>query len=72
MAGGGSGGGVLTYGVTDAGTAGCSVIGDTLSYTSVGTCGVTATKSSDTNYLVESSTETTFTINQGAQDTVTL
>lgn len=60
---GGSGTGSVTYAVTTAGTAGCSIAGTTLSYTSVGTCGVTATKVADSNYNSTSSSEATFTIN---------
>ncbi len=66
MAGGGSGIGALTYNVTDAGTAGCSVglSSGELTYTSAGTCGVTATKASDSDYAVASSIEITFSIDQ--------
>jgi hypothetical protein len=47
---GGSGTGALTETVT-AGTAiGCSLNGDTLTTTSVGTCQITATKAQDRNY----------------------
>ncbi len=60
---GGSGTGVVSYAVTTAGTAGCSIVGTTLSYTSAGTCGVTATKAADSNYNSASSSEATFTIN---------
>jgi len=59
---GGSGTGAVSYVVTSAGTAGCSVIGTTLSYTSTGTCTVTATKAADANYLVASSVAQTFTV----------
>ncbi len=59
---GGSGTGAVTYAVTLAG-AGCSISGTTLSYTSVGSCGVTATKAADTNYNAISSVQETFTIN---------
>jgi hypothetical protein len=60
---GGSGTGSVTYAVTTAGTAGCSIVGTALSYTSVGTCGVTATKAANSNYNSVSSAEATFTIN---------
>ena len=69
---GGSGGGAVTYAVTTAGTAGCSVAGTTLSYTNAGTCGVTATKATDSGYNVVSSTEATFTINKATQGALTL
>jgi len=66
---GGSGSGAVTYAVTTAGTAGCSIAGTTLSYTSVGTCGVTATKATDSNYNSGSSSEATFTINAALSST---
>ncbi|MBP9867200.1 MAG: InlB B-repeat-containing protein, partial [Candidatus Pacebacteria bacterium] len=69
---GGSGSGAVSYVVTSAGTAGCSVIGTTLSYTSAGTCTVTATKAADTNYLVTSSAAQTFTVNKGTQGALTV
>mgnify|MGYP000070378165 FL=1 len=65
---GGSGGGALSYVVSVAGTAGCSIAsGNILSATSPGTCTVTATRAASTNYLVESSTATTVTIARRAQ-----
>ncbi len=68
---GGSGTGSVTYAVTTVGTAGCSIVGTTLSYTTAGTCGVTATKAADSNYNSVSSSEATFTINAIATPTVT-
>ena len=68
---GGSGTGAVTYAITSAGTAGCSVFGTTLSYTTAGTCGVTATKAADANYNLKSSSETTFTISPATQATLT-
>ena len=57
---GGSGVGILSYVVTSVGTANCSISsGSSLSATTVGTCTVTATKASDTNYLSASSSATT-------------
>jgi hypothetical protein len=56
-----SGTGAVTFAVSDAGTADCSASGSTLSYATSGTCGVTATKASDTNYNAASSVET-FTV----------
>jgi len=58
---GGSGTGAVTYAVTTAG-AGCSISGNVLSYTSTGSCVVTATKASDVNYL-EKTAVATFNIN---------
>jgi alpha-tubulin suppressor-like RCC1 family protein len=48
---GGSGGGALSYVVTTAGTAGCSILsGNLLSATAPGTCTVTATRAASTIY----------------------
>ena len=59
---GGTGGGALSYAVTSTGTAGCSLSnGNVLSATTPGTCTVTATRATSTNYLAESSTATTVT-----------
>ena len=69
---GGSGGGAVTFALTDAGTAGCSVSGTTLSYATAGTCTVTATKATDANYLVASSAAQTFTVNIGTQSALTI
>ena len=69
---GGSGGGVVTFALTDAGTAGCSISGTSLSYATAGTCTVTATKATDANYLVASSAAQTFTVNIGTQSTLTI
>src|SRR5208283_1964946 len=53
----------VSYAVTAAGSAGCSLTGGgtTLSATSAGTCTVTATKAADANYNEVSSTATTVT-----------
>ena len=64
---GGNGAGAVTYAVTSAGTAGCSVSGTTLSATAAGTCTVTATKAADTNYAAASSSATTVTFNKANQ-----
>jgi alpha-tubulin suppressor-like RCC1 family protein len=65
---GGSGGGVLSYAVTAAGTAGCSISSSNLlSATTPGTCTVTATRAASTNYLVQSSTATTVTFARQTQ-----
>jgi hypothetical protein len=60
---GGSGTGAVSYAVTAAGSAGCSLTGGgtTLSATSAGTCTVTATKAADASYNAASSTATTIT-----------
>jgi len=61
---GGSGTGDVSYAVTNAGTAGCSISADTLTTTGdVGsTCTVTATKAQSTNYSVASSVAKTITV----------
>jgi hypothetical protein len=65
---GGSGGGALSYVVTAAGTAGCSISSSNLlSATAPGTCTVTATRAVSTNYLVQSSTATTVTFARQTQ-----
>lgn len=65
---GGSGVGAVTFVVTGSGTAsGCVITGASLSVSSTGTCKVTATKASDSNYFSESSSETTVTFGQGTQ-----
>ncbi|NQW60229.1 hypothetical protein HQ459_05540 [bacterium] len=65
---GGSGGGALSYVVTAAGTAGCSISSSNLlSATAPGTCTVTATRAASTNYLVQSSTATTVTFARQTQ-----
>ena len=58
---GGSGTGTVTYDVTNAGTAGCSVKSGKLDATRLGTCTVTVTKAADTTYLAASSPATTVT-----------
>ena len=59
---GGSGTGAVTYSVVNGTATGCAVSGSTLSFTSAGTCSVTATKAADANYTVISSPATTVTI----------
>jgi hypothetical protein len=60
---GGSGAGAVSFAVTTAGTAGCSIVGtSTLLYSSGGTCTVTATKADDTYYYEATSTPATFTV----------
>jgi hypothetical protein len=65
---GGSGLGAVSYAVTTAGNAGCSISGAVLSVTSVtsgNTCGVTATKAANGSYLSVSSSEQTITVKTG-------
>jgi len=60
---GGSGTGSVTFAVSSGGTAtGCLVTGATLTFTSIGTCIVTATKASDATYLSASTVATTVTV----------
>ena len=59
---GGSGTGTVIYSVTSAGTTGCSITGNVLSYTGLGTCVVVATKVASGNYQPVSSAATTITI----------
>jgi hypothetical protein len=60
---GGSGSGAVTWTLVSAGSAGCSISQNTLSYVAVGTCQVSATKASSTNYLAASTGTITVTIN---------
>ena len=59
---GGSDGGAVTYSVTSAGTAACSISGDVLTATSAGACSITATMAGNTDYNAVSSEPTTITI----------
>jgi len=68
----GSGVGAVTYAVTTPGTAGCTVLGSSLSAISAGTCTVTATKAGDTNYNQVSSSATLITFAKPPQATLTL
>ncbi|HUZ40462.1 MAG TPA: hypothetical protein VMU68_03610 [Acidimicrobiales bacterium] len=56
---GGSGSGVVSYALTNAGSAGCSVSNGILNASRVGTCLVTATKAGDATYLEAHSNATT-------------
>jgi len=56
---GGSGAGLVTYGVTNAGTAGCWIVAGALNATRAGTCSVTATKAANGIYAVGRSAATT-------------
>jgi large repetitive protein len=59
---GGSGSGATSYTVTAAGSANCSISGDTLTSKHAGTCVVTAIKASDGTYAAASSLATTITV----------
>lgn len=56
---GGSGSGAVSYALTNAGSAGCSLSNGILKASRVGTCLVTATKASDATYLEAHSNATT-------------
>ncbi len=59
---GGSGTGTVSFAVANGSATGCALSGNTLSYTSTGTCLVTASKAGDGSYLSTTSTSTTVTI----------
>jgi hypothetical protein len=70
---GGSGTGAVSFAVTSAGTAGCSITGGTtLAATTPGTCTVTATKATSANYLVETSSATTITFARQSQSALSV
>jgi len=58
-----SGDGAISYAVTNSGTANCSLSGRVLTYTNQGTCTITATAASSTDYNADSITKT-FTISK--------
>jgi flagellar motor protein MotB len=67
---GGSTSGTLSYAVSGVGNvAGCSVTGSSLTYSSAGSCSITATMAGNANYNPVSSTATTFTVNQSTSAT---
>jgi len=59
---GGSGSGAITFSATNGTATGCSVSGTSLSFTSSGTCLVTAAQAADGTYLGQSSNVTTVTL----------
>ena len=64
---GGQGTGAVRFERVSAGTAGCSITGSTLTFTSGGTCSVRAIKEQDDNYEASTSADTTVTVNRIAQ-----
>jgi titin len=67
---GGTTGGVVTYVVSPTGNgAGCTISGSTLTYTSVGSCSVTATMAGNTNYAGVHSLATTISVAQSSSST---
>jgi hypothetical protein len=64
---GGSGSGTVLFALSDAGTASCSVSGSLLSFTTVGTCRVVATRDADSVFDSRSSAVTTITIDRANQ-----
>ena len=61
---GGSGLGAVTYSVSDNGSASCVVSGTQLTFTSAGSCKVTATRDADNVFDARSSASTTITIDR--------
>jgi hypothetical protein len=61
---GGSGSGALTFAVTGGSAKGCALSGSTLTYSSLGTCIVTATKAGDATYASASSSPTAIGISR--------
>ena len=64
---GGSGSGSLSYSVSDDGSASCVVNGTQLTFSSAGSCRVTATRDADNVFDSRSSASTTITIDRIAQ-----
>jgi hypothetical protein len=66
--------GAVTFVAVDGTATGCTINSTTwaLTFTSAGTCTVTSTKASDTNYNVISSSATTVTIDKASQSALTL
>jgi N-acetylneuraminic acid mutarotase len=65
---GGLGSGAVSFAANNAN---CTIAGSVLTAAGVGTCDVTATKASDTNYLAVTSAAITITITQAPQATLT-
>ena len=64
---GGSGSGILSFAVSDTGSASCVVNGTQLTFSSAGTCKVVATRDADSVFDSRSSAATTITIDRIAQ-----
>ena len=64
---GGSGSGAVSYSVSDNGSASCVVNGTQLTFTTAGTCKVTATRDADSVFDARSSASTTITIDRATQ-----
>jgi hypothetical protein len=64
---GGSGDGALSYSISSAGTAGCSLAGDVVSVSTAGTCVVQAQKQSSSNYLAGTAITQTLTVSKAMQ-----
>jgi hypothetical protein len=70
LATGGSGDGAITYSVTSAGLTGCTITGATLSVTGAGTCSLSASRASSTNFnatAVGSRATISITVSKAAQ-----
>lgn len=64
---GGSGGGSITYAVSNAGTTGCTLSGNRISVTGAGTCAVTAVRASSTNYNSSTTATMSITVSKASQ-----
>ena len=69
---GGSGTGALSFVAANGTATGCSMSGGNLNSTSTGTCLVTATKATDSNYNVVNSAQATITLGKANQATLTV
>ena len=70
---GGSGSGTVSFSIVNDGTAsGCTISGTSLTYSSAGTCKVTATKLGDTEYNSITSDTATFTINPASLTSISI
>jgi len=70
--GGGSGSGLVTYGVSNGTATGCAIVSDALIAATAGTCDVSAQKAGDATYLPISSTPTTVTLAKASQAPLTV
>ena len=68
---GGSGTGAVTFATTDS-AKGCSINGTTLTVTNIGTCDVTVSKASDTDYISAASVTRAITIQKSVQAPISL
>ena len=69
---GGSGNGAVTFSVSSAGTAGCSLFLGVVTVSSPGSCTVIANKGTDDSYLAKNSATTLLTFSKGIQSSLVL